>query len=93
LAYDHSDWHQTLAARLDAELRHAHPRTVLEAAVETFGDRLALVSSFGAESAVLLDLAADFAGQHGLGFERAMPLLNKLGNDTARTLKTALDRL
>jgi phosphoadenosine phosphosulfate reductase len=58
LAYDHSDWDQTLAARLDAELRHAHPRTVLEAAVETFGDRLALVSSFGAESAVLLHLAS-----------------------------------
>jgi phosphoadenosine phosphosulfate reductase len=47
-----------LAARLDAELRHAHPRTVLEAAVETFGDKLALVSSFGAESAVLLHLAS-----------------------------------
>jgi phosphoadenosine phosphosulfate reductase len=48
----------TLAARLDAELRHAHPRTVLEAAYEAFGDKLALVSSFGAESAVLLDIAA-----------------------------------
>lgn len=48
----------TLSARLDAELRHAHPRTVLEAAVETFGDKLALVSSFGAESAVLLDLVS-----------------------------------
>lgn len=48
----------TLAARLDAELRHAHPRTILEAAFEAFGDKLALVSSFGAESAVLLDLAA-----------------------------------
>jgi phosphoadenosine phosphosulfate reductase len=47
-----------LAAQLDAELRHAHPRTILEAAVEAFGDKLALVSSFGAESAVLLDLAA-----------------------------------
>ena len=35
----------TLAARLDAELRHAHPRTVLEAAYETFGGKLALVSS------------------------------------------------
>jgi len=47
-----------LAARLDAELRHAHPRTILEAALENFGDKLALVSSFGAESAVLLDLMA-----------------------------------
>jgi len=44
--------------RLDAELRHAHPITVLEAAYESFGDKLALVSSFGAESAVLLHLAA-----------------------------------
>jgi phosphoadenosine phosphosulfate reductase len=47
-----------LSSRLDAELRHAHPRTVLEAAVEAFGDKLALVSSFGAESAVLLDLVS-----------------------------------
>jgi phosphoadenosine phosphosulfate reductase len=58
LAYDTSERFLTLGARLDAELRHAHPRTVLEAAVETFGDKLALVSSFGAESAVLLHLAA-----------------------------------
>jgi phosphoadenosine phosphosulfate reductase len=48
----------SLAARLDAELRHAHPRTVLESAIEAFGDKLALVSSFGAESAVLLHMAA-----------------------------------
>ncbi len=47
-----------LAARLDAELRDAHPLTILRAAHEHFGDRLALVSSFGAESAVLLHLAS-----------------------------------
>lgn len=47
-----------LAARLDAELRDAHPLTILRRAYETFGDRLALVSSFGAESAVLLHLAS-----------------------------------
>jgi phosphoadenosine phosphosulfate reductase len=58
LAYDSGARSQTLAARLDAELRRAHPRTILESAVESFGDRLALVSSFGAESAVLLDIAA-----------------------------------
>ena len=46
------------AARLDADLRHAHPREVIAAAVEMLGDKLALVSSFGAESAVLLDLAS-----------------------------------
>ncbi|MBL8771807.1 MAG: phosphoadenylyl-sulfate reductase [Phenylobacterium sp.] len=58
LAYDDFDASGATALRLDAELRRAHPRTVLEAAVESFGDRLALVSSFGAESAVLLDIAA-----------------------------------
>ena len=58
LAYDVPDRGSTLAVRLDAELRRAHPRTILEAAVESFGDKLALVSSFGAESAVLLDIAA-----------------------------------
>ena len=47
-----------LAARLEAELRYADPSTILEAALETFGEKLALVSSFGAESAVLLDIAA-----------------------------------
>jgi phosphoadenosine phosphosulfate reductase len=47
-----------LAARLDAELRDAHPLTILRAAYEHFGNRLALVSSFGAESAVLLHLAS-----------------------------------
>jgi phosphoadenosine phosphosulfate reductase len=58
MAYDQLDQPQSLALRLDAELRRAHPTTVIEAAIETFGDRLALVSSFGAESAVLLHLAA-----------------------------------
>jgi phosphoadenosine phosphosulfate reductase len=53
-----TDQSGVLAARMDAELRHAHPRTVVEAALEAFGDRLALVSSFGAESAVLLDIVA-----------------------------------
>jgi phosphoadenosine phosphosulfate reductase len=58
MAYDTLELPANLAARLDAELRHAHPRTVLQAAVETFGDKLALVSSFGSESAVLLHLAS-----------------------------------
>jgi phosphoadenosine phosphosulfate reductase len=60
LAYDDTYRRDlALAARLDAELRRAHPRTILESAVEAFGDRLALVSSFGAESAVLLHIAAE----------------------------------
>ena len=48
----------SLAQRLDAELRHAHPLEIIRAAVATYGDELALVSSFGAESAVLLHLAS-----------------------------------
>ena len=48
----------SLAAQLDSEIRHAHPLQVLQAAIGRFGDRLALVSSFGAESAVLLHMVA-----------------------------------
>jgi phosphoadenosine phosphosulfate reductase len=48
-----------LAHRLDAELRRAEPFEVLEEAIDRYGDRLALVSSFGAESAVLLHMAAE----------------------------------
>ena len=48
----------SIAVRLDAELRHAHPLTILESAIEALGDKLALVSSFGAESAVLLHMVS-----------------------------------
>lgn len=58
MPFDQLDRAPTLAARLDADLRSAHPRAVIEAAFEAFGPKLALVSSFGAESAVLLHLAS-----------------------------------
>jgi phosphoadenosine phosphosulfate reductase len=58
MAFDTLAGPASLAATLDAELRHAHPRTILERAYELLGDKLALVSSFGAESAVLLHIAA-----------------------------------
>ena len=48
----------SVAERLDEQLRDADPATIIAAAVKHFGDRVALVSSFGAESAVLLHLAA-----------------------------------
>ena len=48
----------SVAERLDERLRNADPATIIAAAVEHYGERLALVSSFGAESAVLLHLAA-----------------------------------
>jgi phosphoadenosine phosphosulfate reductase len=45
-------------AELNARLRDASPQEIVAAAIARLGDRLALVSSFGAESAVLLHMAA-----------------------------------
>ncbi len=67
LALDSYDSIGDLARRMDAELRHAHPASILAAAHAEFGPGLALVSSFGAESAVLLHLVA--------GIDAAMPVL------------------
>ena len=58
MAYDTVETPQTPAGRLDARLRHAEPLEIIRAAVAEYGDRLALVSSFGAESAVLLHMVA-----------------------------------
>jgi phosphoadenosine phosphosulfate reductase len=41
------------------DLRQASPQAILASAIERFGDRLALVSSFGAESAVLLHMVSE----------------------------------
>jgi len=57
MAYDRDET-TSWAGRLDAELRYADPLTILNSAVAAFGDRLALVSSFGAESAVLLHMVS-----------------------------------
>ena len=43
---------------LDARYAQAKPEEVIEGAVKFFGDRFALVSSFGSESAVLLHMAS-----------------------------------
>jgi len=56
MAYEGSEL--TRAQALNAQLREAHPSDVLRVAMAEFGGRLALVSSFGTESAVLLHLAA-----------------------------------
>jgi phosphoadenosine phosphosulfate reductase len=49
---------QESVAELNARLREASPQEILAAAIAHLGDSLALVSSFGAESAVLLHMAA-----------------------------------
>jgi phosphoadenosine phosphosulfate reductase len=58
LALDHTDAAADLAKRLDRQLRQAAPQAILKAAIDHYGERLALVSSFGAESAVLLHMVA-----------------------------------
>ena len=63
IAYQDDDLTQSLARRLDAELRHAHPMTILRAAYDALGDQVALVSSFGAESAVLLHMVSQLNPQ------------------------------
>ncbi|MEI7573866.1 MAG: phosphoadenylyl-sulfate reductase [Phenylobacterium sp.] len=55
MAYDPAEL-PDLEARLDAELRRAEPEAILARAIEAFPGSLALVSSFGAESAVLLHM-------------------------------------
>lgn len=47
------------AEAMESSLRHATPQRILRAALGAFGDQIALVSSFGAESAVLLHMAAE----------------------------------
>ena len=46
------------AQSLDRDLRAASPQAILARAIEQYGDSLALVSSVGAESAVLLHMVA-----------------------------------
>lgn len=104
MAFDTLDRTGSLATRLDAELRRAHPRTVLEAAVESFGEKLALVSSFGAESAVLLHLAAqvkpdipvlflDTGMLFGQTLDYRQQLAERLGLTDVRDLRPAFQDL
>jgi phosphoadenosine phosphosulfate reductase len=58
MAFDRVESEQSVADRLNEELREAQPLEILARAHAMYGDKLALVSSFGAESAVLLHLAA-----------------------------------
>ncbi|WP_091742429.1 phosphoadenylyl-sulfate reductase [Phenylobacterium immobile] len=93
-----------LAARLNAELRHAEPGVIIAAAIRTFGRKLALVSSFGAESAVLLHLAAQVdanipvlfldTGMHfGQTLDYRKNLASALGLTNVRDLRPAFEDL
>ena len=58
MAYEGSETLNTDVDALNERLRDAAPQEILRVAIERYGDKLALVSSFGAESAVLLHMAA-----------------------------------
>jgi len=83
---------------LNLQLRDADPQTVLRVALDRFGDKLALVSSFGAESAVLLHMAAqidpnvtvlflDTGMQFGQTLDYRKQLAAKLGLTDVRDLR------
>jgi phosphoadenosine phosphosulfate reductase len=57
VAYD-TNSPEAVAASLDAKLRDATPQEIIRAAIEAFPGKLALSSSFGAESAVLLHMVS-----------------------------------
>ena len=104
MAYDATpvDPIKARAAELNARLRDAHPSEILKAAIAEFGGdgKLALVSSFGAESAVLLHLAAQIdpsipvlfldTGMHfGQTLDYRKTLAAKLGLTDVRDLRPA----
>lgn len=55
------------AAEFNARLEHATPQQVIRAALDQFSGRIAILSSFGSESAVLLHMVA--------GIDRHVPVL------------------
>jgi phosphoadenosine phosphosulfate reductase len=93
-----------LALRLDAELRAAPPQKILHAAIDHFGDQLALVSSFGAESAVLLHMASELKPDipvlfldtgmlFGQTLDYRQQLAHRLGLTQVRDLRPRFDDL
>ena len=98
MAYDQLERPLSRAARLDHELREADAKTIIRRAREEFGDKLAIVSSFGAESAVLLHLAAqvdpaipvlflDTGMQFGQTLDYRKQLASRLGLTDVRDLR------
>jgi len=85
---------------LNARLRHAAPQEILQAAFEAYPRQIAVVSSFGAESAVLLHMAAGIdpdipvlfldTGQHfGQTLDYRKQLAMRLGLTNVRDLRPA----
>ena len=104
IAYQDVDRPLTLAQRLDAQLRHAEPQEILQAAIDALGDEVALVSSFGAESAVLLHMVAqlkpdmpilflDTGMLFGQTLDYRRQLASKLGLTDVRDLRPRFEDL
>jgi phosphoadenosine phosphosulfate reductase len=92
------------AGMLESTLRHATPQRILRAALGAFGDRIALVSSFGSESAVLLHMASeidpaipvlflDTGMQFGQTLDYRKQLVARLGLTDVRDLRPAFKDL
>ena len=89
---------------LNARLRHATPQEILREAFKAYAGKIAIVSSFGAESAVLLHLAAEVdpnvpvlfldTGQHfGQTLDYRKTLASRLGLANVRDLRPAFQDL
>ncbi len=89
---------------LNARLRHATPQAILREAFAAYPGKIAIVSSFGAESAVLLHLAAQIdpsvpvlfldTGQHfGQTLDYRKTLAARLGLTNVRDLRPAFTDL
>jgi phosphoadenosine phosphosulfate reductase len=99
MAYDPAEL-PDLEARLNAELRHAEPEAILAKAIGAFPGTLALVSSFGSESAVLLHMVGklqpdlpilflDTGMLFGQTLDYRRALSNRLGLSNVRDLRPA----
>ncbi len=93
-----------MAVTLESSLRHQTPQRILRAALGAFGDRIALVSSFGAESAVLLHMMSqiepdlpvlflDTGMQFGQTLDYRKQLAERLGLTDVRDLRPAFKDL
>lgn len=92
------------AAELDARLGNASPQEVVRAALDAFDGRITVVSSFGTEAAVLLDIVAEVDPSTpvvfldtGMLFQETLDyrdlLIDRLGLTDVRTIKPDEARL
>ena len=95
---------RSLVQRLNERLRDASPQEILKTALDLYGDEVALVSSFGAESAVLLHMVSelkphlpvlflDTGMQFGQTLDYRQQLAHRLGLTDVRALRPRFEDL